>query len=561
MAKKYLSELIVKKKYIIVFVLLIALNTISAQNVFDNNILRFGTGSENSVNSNGNLQQPFYFNSTTSLWAPLTFSNYPFDNTYYIGGDGTNEWNVNGNSLINGAITGQTMDDSKFVSTGASKGHGTIVSKGNINISGSLLEVENTFTLEKDASFIIIKVKIKNIGTLPVNNLRYWSGTKDDYIGSNDKPEKTRGNIVGDLFTPIVTPSERSKALKLFSGEEGVFIFSNSNRANTFIDRYGTWSDIIMKDPSTSVISSGPTDGSYGFFVRLNDLNVGESDEFTWYYAAGKVVELEEIIQDIANASGSVTNIKYTSAIFNTTVQTDLTGYYVVVPAGSTVPTEIQIQNGVDYGAVNVIANGNSNLTANVPASYPITGLTLNTAYDLYFVTNDGNSSYSTIFHSPFSTPDILKLEVDSENNALCFGANNGAASVTTIGGTPPYSYSWSPSGGSSASAINLSPDNYVVTVTDHNNETAFKNFTITEPDKLIAIIDTQINTDCSTHNNGEATVTVTGGTGLYTYSWNTTPEQTTATATGLLPGGYKVTVTDEKNCTATDDVIIIVED
>ncbi|MET3022478.1 gliding motility-associated C-terminal domain-containing protein, partial [Flavobacterium hydatis] len=270
---------------------------------------------------------------------------------------------------------------------------------------------------------------------------------------------------------------------------------------------------------------------------------------------------LEEIIKDIANASGVVTDIKYTSANFNTLSQTNVTGYYVVVPAGSQAPTIAEIKSGVNYGGVNIVASGSSALVANIPKSYPITGLTINTAYDFYFVTEDGGSSYSTIFNSPFATPDLLKLTVASESNVSCNGKNDGTASVTTTGGTPTYSYSWSPSGGNSATATNLSPGNYVVTVTDINNETATQDFTITEPDELIATIDSQINADCSTHANGEATIAVTGGTGIYTYSWNTTPVQTTATATGLLPGGYIVTVTDEKLCSTTESVTIIVDD
>ncbi|OUL60528.1 hypothetical protein B8T70_19855, partial [Flavobacterium sp. AJR] len=541
--------------------LFILLNKVSAQKVLDNDILRFGTGAENSVNPAGNLQQPFYFNSTSSLWAKLTYQDYPFDNAYYIDGDGSGEWNTNGFSSINGTLTSQTIDYSKFITTTSPKGYGTIVSKGNITINGSLLEVENTYTLEQNSSFIIINVKIKNIGTAPVSNVRYWSGTKDDFIGTNDNPLKTRGNIVGDAFVPLTTSSDRAKALKLFSGEEGVIIFSNSDRANTIIQICCQWNYVINQNPNTSVISSGATDGSYGFFVRLNDLAVGESDEFKWYYAAGKVVELEEIIKDIANASGTLTDIKYTSAVFKTLSQTDVTGYYVVVPAGSPRPTIAEIKSGVNYGGVNVAASGTSALIANTQKSYPITGLTLNTSYDFYFVTEDGGSSYSTIFHSPFTTPDILKLTKASEDNVSCNGKNDGSASVTTLGGTPTYTYSWSPSGGNGTSATNLSPGNYVVTVTDSNNETATQNFTITEPDELVATIDTQINADCSTHANGEATVGVTGGTGVYKYSWNTIPEQTTATATGLLPGTYIVTVTDEKDCSTTENATIIVED
>ncbi|MFH1320686.1 MAG: T9SS type A sorting domain-containing protein [Bacteroidota bacterium] len=52
--------------------------------------------------------------------------------------------------------------------------------------------------------------------------------------------------------------------------------------------------------------------------------------------------------------------------------------------------------------------------------------------------------------------------------------------------------------------------------------------------------------------SNGAATISAMGGTGAYTYSWNTTPEQTSATVTGLSSGSYTITVTDANGCTGS---------
>src|SRR5690606_29356603 len=57
--------------------------------------------------------------------------------------------------------------------------------------------------------------------------------------------------------------------------------------------------------------------------------------------------------------------------------------------------------------------------------------------------------------------------------------------------------------------------------------------------------------------NDGEAMVTVSGGTAPYTYLWNDANAQTTATATGLAAGTYMVTVTDANNCTTITNVTI----
>lgn len=56
----------------------------------------------------------------------------------------------------------------------------------------------------------------------------------------------------------------------------------------------------------------------------------------------------------------------------------------------------------------------------------------------------------------------------------------------------------------------------------------------------------------------GSATVTPQGGQTPFTYTWNTSPVQTTAIATGLTAGNYTVTVSDAIGCTGSKVVNII---
>ncbi len=67
-----------------------------------------------------------------------------------------------------------------------------------------------------------------------------------------------------------------------------------------------------------------------------------------------------------------------------------------------------------------------------------------------------------------------------------------------------------------------------------------------------------QTNATCS-NCNGTATITnVTGGTGPYTYVWNTVPVQNTATATGLCAGTYVCTITSANGCMTTTQTVTI---
>lgn len=98
----------------------------------------------------------------------------------------------------------------------------------------------------------------------------------------------------------------------------------------------------------------------------------------------------------------------------------------------------------------------------------------------------------------------------------------------------------------------------YYVDATDGGCITQFRIAVIATVNPLPAAnITSQININCNGGNNGSATVTASGGTPGYTYSWSTIPAQTNATATGLSAGEFTVTVTDINNCTTTASVTI----
>lgn len=134
--------------------------------------------------------------------------------------------------------------------------------------------------------------------------------------------------------------------------------------------------------------------------------------------------------------------------------------------------------------------------------------------------------------------------------NITCFNACNGTAAANASGGSPGYTYSWAPSGGTGATASGLCPAIYTVTVTDANGCSAQGTISLTQPALLTANA-TDVDITCNGACNGSATSNPSGGTGPYSYNWMP-GNLNTQTITNLCPGSYSLTVTDANGCTAT---------
>jgi hypothetical protein len=181
-----------------------------------------------------------------------------------------------------------------------------------------------------------------------------------------------------------------------------------------------------------------------------------------------------------------------------------------------------------------------------------------NVAAGVYTVTvTDKNGCTSTSTYT-ITQPPLLVLPNPTKTNVSCAGGNNGSAAVgNATGGVPPYSYSWSTSPVQTGqTATGLAAGTYTVNVTDANGCVKSKTVNITQPPTMVLSLN---KTDASGFLlcNGTAVVNVTGGVSPYSYFWNTSPPQTTQTATGLCAGPYTVTVTDANGCTKQGSITI----
>ncbi len=156
-----------------------------------------------------------------------------------------------------------------------------------------------------------------------------------------------------------------------------------------------------------------------------------------------------------------------------------------------------------------------------------------------------------------------LVLELTSQTNVLCNGGNDGTITVQGSGGFGNYTYSIN---GGNAQTSNVFTDlpagTHVVTL-DDGNSTISMDVVVTEPDVLVALLNSQNDITCHSMNDGWAIIDGAGGTnsGGYTYSINNEPFSNNNSFFNLTPGSHEVKVRDDHDCEATISIVILEPD
>lgn len=148
--------------------------------------------------------------------------------------------------------------------------------------------------------------------------------------------------------------------------------------------------------------------------------------------------------------------------------------------------------------------------------------------------------------------PTALQVQLNATYNA-CSEGGEGMIIAKVDGGVAPYGYLWS-SGHTTSTISNPNPGTHRLTVTDANGCNRSASITISESTSLAMDI-TSKNITCYGGNDGEAIVTVRGGSTPYRYAWST--GNTSAIARNLPAGIHSITVTDSQGCEIDASVTI----
>lgn len=184
---------------------------------------------------------------------------------------------------------------------------------------------------------------------------------------------------------------------------------------------------------------------------------------------------------------------------------------------------------------------------------------TLNAGWH-YVTSTDANGCTIEDSVEIFHINPLIQGNINIVQNVSCFNGCDGIATITSVGGVLPHSYSWS--NGQLGTfqpdtAYNLCYGSYYVIIEDAVGCRVLDSVFISQPDELKAQASFISHVTCNGFDNGIAYATATGGTPAYSFVWDSINGQVGDSAFNLTPGIHTVYVTDDKGCTASDTVVI----
>jgi gliding motility-associated-like protein len=323
----------------------------------------------------------------------------------------------------------------------------------------------------------------------------------------------------------------------------GMNVCANSTVGNAF-SLSSDWQDDIGNAPHDAKFDNIQYTGLYGngfdeFDMHAENFNAGQttcvngysstSDCYGWYMT-GAYFQTACMTCTVTNGSG-VNVVDMDSTKTNTICNQANGSAWVIASGGSGSPYHYNWSTGATTDTATGLAAG----------WYTVT------VYDF------------TLCHSAVDSvlilPSASVLLTLTGTNISCGGLSDGVIIADTSGGHPPFTYSWSPSGGNGLTASNLAAGQYTLLVTDSTGCTKTDTLTLTQP-PILAVTSAPTGELCFNTATGTVPLNVTGGTPGYNYVWS--PAQgNLATAINLFAGIYNVTVIDANGCTTTNNSIV----
>jgi hypothetical protein len=205
--------------------------------------------------------------------------------------------------------------------------------------------------------------------------------------------------------------------------------------------------------------------------------------------------------------------------------------------------------SGQNTVACETMAQGITLDVSGVLAPYTVSWNTGDTSLSL---NNVASGNYEAIVRDAAGCLGVFTTKIDNLElisattviaHPMCSGEGSGSIELVAEGGHGFFTYSWS-NGSMSNNMYNLTAGIYEVTMTDGKGCSLTESFELTAPHAIAATLVIENN---NYYSNGSLDLTVTGGTGAYTYLWNN--GNTTEDIQTNEDGFYEVLITDANGC------------
>lgn len=419
-------------------------------------------------------------------------------------------------------------------------------------------------------------------GSLGMNGIAAGCNYLYNFLGTTlDKRDPATGNLLQSVTVPNGVFLQNmgiavDKCGNIYTGSaDGVYIYDPSLTQIGYFPTGNSVTDIVLGTDGTFYACGGSPQASTGFLAQfsspstctsIGSTTVGSSCQgadgsatvipvfcsppYTYLWSNGDTSATADSL-----SAGTYTVIVHGAGACN---ETDTATIVVPGPIALTLTQTPATCVGSNGTATATPIGGNGPYTyvwstTPVQTTQTATGLPGGT-YTVIVTDSAGCTATQTIVVQQSGTFQIAT----TNTNPVCFGSTTGTATATPSSGVPPYTYSWNTSPvQTTQTATGLGAGTYIVSITDSTGCITTASVTVTTP-AAIGINVAATGVGCNGGNDGTATATGSGGTPGYSYSWNSSPVQTTATATGLPAGPYVVTLTDANGCTATQSVTVV---
>lgn len=382
-------------------------------------------------------------------------------------------------------------------------------------------------------------------------NTTYLMIIKYDFLNDEAKV------YVLDAATPIEPASpEVSDATGTAPGDiQMVSLRQATNGVSATFDALRTattWADLFPA--GTLTVSSSSTDATCnGAMDGVASITVtGGTTPYSYLWDGGSTTDMQD------GLGAGVQSLMVTITDAASVTEAHAVNVTIAEPTAITITETMTAATcGNSNGSITVTATGgsgsyNSYVWNNASTIAIASGLASGT-HNVTVTDTDGCSASASFNMNPSDGPSVTV----TTTNVSCNTGNDGELMLAVSGGVTPYTYAWSGSSSTTASATGLSPNTYMVTVTGNGGCYTVESMTITEPTALSA---SMTGTDETTSGAADGTLTVsaTGGTMPYSYTWTGGSTSTSATKSGLAVGTYSSTVSDANGCSATTNMVTI---